>query len=290
VRVVRIRDLEHIKSLAQAECARNTTGPGLFSDHANGAVKYDISGMPIEDVIEMVAGLLGQITLANDLVHDAKQRSAAIQQQAMSSDPNSLNASVLAFHGKNVPSIGIHSYLYRINKYCPTTFEIFLSLLVYFDRMTERINRLVAETEARRQQHLLASARVAVASRLAGDDDIDDIDDDDNDNNTDSTDDYIDAYQDHYEDKGARPPSQGFAANPSLSMATYFVVDNYNIHRLMIAGVTCASKFFSDVFYTNLRYARVRVSVRPFRQSHRFLLYHVNKCIREHTGWRAALP
>ena len=36
-----------------------------------------------------------------------------------------------------------------------------------------------------------------------------------------------------------------------------FVVDSFNIHRLVMAGVTCASKFFSDVFYTNSRYAKV---------------------------------
>ena len=36
-----------------------------------------------------------------------------------------------------------------------------------------------------------------------------------------------------------------------------FVIDSYNIHRLIIAGVTVASKFFSDVFYTNSRYAKV---------------------------------
>jgi hypothetical protein len=35
------------------------------------------------------------------------------------------------------------------------------------------------------------------------------------------------------------------------------VVDSFNIHRLVIAGVTCASKFFSDIFYTNSRYAKV---------------------------------
>jgi hypothetical protein len=29
------------------------------------------------------------------------------------------------------------------------------------------------------------------------------------------------------------------------------------VHRLVIAGVTVASKFFSDVFYTNSRYAKV---------------------------------
>jgi len=40
-------------------------------------------------------------------------------------------------------------------------------------------------------------------------------------------------------------------------LSQFFVVDSYNIHRLVIAGVTCASKFFSDVFYTNSRYAKV---------------------------------
>ncbi|KAG6853279.1 hypothetical protein H0H87_008697 [Tephrocybe sp. NHM501043] len=36
-----------------------------------------------------------------------------------------------------------------------------------------------------------------------------------------------------------------------------FVVDSFNIHHFVIAGVTIASKFFSDVFYTNSRYAKV---------------------------------
>jgi hypothetical protein len=37
-----------------------------------------------------------------------------------------------------------------------------------------------------------------------------------------------------------------------------FAIDSYNVHRLVIAGVTVASKFFSDVFYTNSRYAKVK--------------------------------
>lgn len=40
-----------------------------------------------------------------------------------------------------------------------------------------------------------------------------------------------------------------------------FVIDSFNVHRLVIAGVTVASKFFSDVFYTNSRYAKVRTSI-----------------------------
>ena len=42
-----------------------------------------------------------------------------------------------------------------------------------------------------------------------------------------------------------------------LNLSHFFVVDSFNIHRLVIAGVTCASKFFSDIFYTNSRYAKV---------------------------------
>ncbi|KAG6824247.1 hypothetical protein H0H87_012202 [Tephrocybe sp. NHM501043] len=36
-----------------------------------------------------------------------------------------------------------------------------------------------------------------------------------------------------------------------------FVIESFNIHRLVIAGVTLASKFFSVVFYANSRYAKV---------------------------------
>ncbi|KAG6806724.1 hypothetical protein H0H92_010268, partial [Tricholoma furcatifolium] len=91
-------------------------------------------------------------------------------------------AVTLTFHVWNVPTISLEAYLLRILKYCPTTNEVFLALLVYFDQM----------------------------SKLSGD-----------------------------------------------VVGRSFVIDSYNIHRLVIAGVTIASKFFSDVFYTNSRYAKV---------------------------------
>ncbi|KAG6823343.1 cyclin-like protein interacting with PHO85 [Tephrocybe sp. NHM501043] len=91
-------------------------------------------------------------------------------------------AATLTFHARNVPTISLEAYLLRILKYCPTTNEVFLALLVYFDRM----------------------------SKLSGD-----------------------------------------------AVGRSFVIDSFNIHRLVIAGVTVASKFFSDVFYTNSRYAKV---------------------------------
>lgn len=94
-------------------------------------------------------------------------------------------ASLLSFHARHVPSISIEAYLLRILKYCPTTNEVFLSLLVYFDRMS----------------------KLGTAQGLGGES----VDPTGNGN------------------KGRR----GFA------------IDSYNVHRLVIAGVTVASKFFS---------------------------------------------
>ncbi|KAH9843749.1 cyclin-domain-containing protein [Rhodofomes roseus] len=90
--------------------------------------------------------------------------------------------SSLAFHARNVPTIALEGYLNRIHKYCPASNEVFISLLVYLDRMSKLAKEACEKT---------------------------------------------------------------------------FPIDMYNIHRLIIAGVTVASKFFSDVFYTNSRYAKV---------------------------------
>lgn len=88
-------------------------------------------------------------------------------------------SSILSFHARHVPSISIEAYLLRILKYCPTTNEVFLGLLVYFDRMSR----------------LGTTAGVGGTIAAVG--------------------------------------PRGFS------------IDSYNIHRLIIAGVTVASKFFS---------------------------------------------
>lgn len=254
---------------------------GILNDPPLQQMKYEISGMPIGDVIEMVAALLTKITTTNDLQHDAMQRNAVHQQQAGQSSESSgssqmspLSHSVLAFHGKNVPGITILSYLSRIHKYCPTTYEVFLSLLVYFDRMTERVNDLVTRSEETRRRAASQSSTNNNSSRPASqqqgqdlpmadkgssladsdESDSDLADDDDDDDDDDEMADSSGAPSRSGSTKVTAPPAdQPAAPGP----ATYFVVDSFNIHRLIIAGVTCASKFFSDVFYTNSRYAKV---------------------------------
>ncbi|KAM0562426.1 hypothetical protein ACHAPJ_002116 [Fusarium lateritium] len=260
--VIHIRDLAHIQSLASADLLSGNGGSGILNDPPLQQMKYEISGMPIGDIIEMVAALLTKITTTNDLQHDAMQRNVAHQQQANQSGDtsgssiSSLNHSVLAFHGKNVPAITILSYLSRIHKYCPTTYEVFLSLLVYFDRMTERVNDMVTKSEeSRRQtqpQQPNAAASQDTPMRGEGMDDSDESDsdlaDDDDEEMADST-----RPSQPSSNKGPTTPTE----HAAIAAATYFVVDSFNIHRLIISGVTCASKFFSDVFYTNSRYAKV---------------------------------
>lgn len=218
---LKVRDLAHIQSFASQEyLARPRLGGRIFETGR----QYEISAMPVTDIIEMVAGLLTRITTTNDRQHDEPHRPTTPQDGgAITSQSNC----VLAFHGKNVPSITILSYLSRIHKYCPTTYEVFLSLLVYFDRMTDNFNKRFLETATGRarsdssESH--ASSNMTLVDRpgqSVGDDDSD--------------------------------------------QPQFFVVDSYNIHRLVIAGVTCASKFFSDVFYTNSRYAKVS----PIDQRH----------------------
>jgi hypothetical protein len=254
-----------MQSLADAKMLG---GSSSASTDPNTEIKYEISGMPIADIIEMVAALLTKITTTNDLQHDAMQRNVAHQQQAnQSNDSGShmspLSHSVLAFHGKNVPAITILSYLSRIHKYCPTTYEVFLSLLVYFDRMTERVNDIVMRNEQSRSR--AASQSLPVTSgALRGDttmhDPTHESDESDSDL-ADDDDDEDDEMVDSPTAAGRRNESGKVATIPDdrvpVSPATYFVVDSFNIHRLIISGVTCASKFFSDVFYTNSRYAKV---------------------------------
>ncbi|KAF2134283.1 cyclin-domain-containing protein [Dothidotthia symphoricarpi CBS 119687] len=258
-RRIKVKSLSHIQSFAIDESSPFSQTRSLSRrqrrDPTDVGPQYEISDMPVSDIIEMVAGLLTKITTTNDRQHDHLHRQ--IPPPEGTSGLSQQTSSVLAFHGKNVPSISILSYLSRIHKYCPTTYEVFLSLLVYFDRMTERVNAGPMMSLRQANQQSLERANSTAST------------------NTDST-----AAQQAPSVKvqATTPPpsgSLGRSSQPQVSgvqppsppqqdlepdtynLSHFFVVDSFNIHRLVIAGVTCASKFFSDVFYTNSRYAKV---------------------------------
>ncbi|KAH7391869.1 cyclin-domain-containing protein [Pyrenochaeta sp. MPI-SDFR-AT-0127] len=257
-RRIKVKSLSHIQSFAIDDTSAFSQTRSLSRrqrrDPADVGPQYEISEMPVSDIIEMVAGLLTKITTTNDRQHDHLHRQ--IPPPEGTSGLSQQTTSVLAFHGKNVPSISILSYLSRIHKYCPTTYEVFLSLLVYFDRMTERVNAgpLQGLREATQQSlqrpnstappnsapaqspqapSIVAQAATPPPSGSLG-------------------------RPSEAPVQGSQPPSPPQQElDPDYNLSHFFVVDSFNIHRLVIAGVTCASKFFSDVFYTNSRYAKV---------------------------------
>ncbi|KIM42824.1 hypothetical protein M413DRAFT_444476 [Hebeloma cylindrosporum] len=159
----------------------------------------DIHSYPPTELLKLLADFLTDIATANDRLSP----SDTIPPLPSSQDPpesiinpspiwhtlttgsqNAVSnpASALAFHGTGIPKLSVEAYLLRIHKYCPTTNQVFLSLLVYFDRMSKM-----------------------------------------------------------FEDAAGRP----------------FVINSFNVHRLIIAGYTVASKLSTDLFYKNSRYSKV---------------------------------
>ena len=252
---IKVRDLSHIQSFASEEMLNR---PRIRHRPSDAGTQYEISAMPVADIIEMVAGLLTRITTTNDQQHDYVHRPIPSSEDQANMHPQS--SCVLAFHGKNVPSITILSYLSRIHKYCPTTYEVFLSLLVYFDRMTEMVNKGFLDTSRPpTSQQTLVSPVASPSGRSPTPMNIDSPAFRSGSNNpTPPASGSIDPAD------ATRSPS--VPSSPTMpgqaDLSQFFVVDSYNIHRLVIAGVTCASKFFSDVFYTNSRYAKVRASLK----------------------------
>ncbi|KAK0926717.1 cyclin-like protein interacting with PHO85 [Friedmanniomyces endolithicus] len=273
---IKVRDLQHIQSFASEDMGAFSEIRSRSRSRSRGAEtdgpQYEISEMKVEHIIEMVAGLLTKITTTNDQQHEHLHRQPAHLEQASQMTPQT--NSVLAFHGKNVPSITILSYLSRINKYCPTSYEVFLSLLVYFDRMTERVNAAPMQSlreanqpafEQNRSASDFAEFTESAADQMEGV--ISSAPSATSQTATPPPSGSLETAEQHGtpgtpHSRPQQAESPGFPPKPSemtdpYNLSHFFVVDSFNIHRLVIAGVTCASKFFSDIFYTNSRYAKV---------------------------------
>lgn len=109
---------------------------------------------------------------------------------------------------------------------CPTTNEVFISLLVYFDRMSQ-IADLSSSSAAPPPTAPPSTSSPSSTSTSANPTAV------------------------------AEDQQQHHLQQQQQQQGNTFAVDNFNIHRLIISGITVASKFFSDVFYTNSRYAKV---------------------------------
>ncbi|GAV48042.1 hypothetical protein ZYGR_0I03390 [Zygosaccharomyces rouxii] len=177
----------------------------------------DIAGFPTDKLLEMLTALLDKIVKSNDkLIDTSFYHQQQEEHDGITND--SCLRSVLSFRGKHIPQISLEHYFQRIQKYCPTSNDVFLSLLVYFDRISRKCN------SSSRLHHENTSANDA-GNNNNGHDNV--------------------KQQVHNNQQPIPAPQQ------------QFVMDSHNIHRLIIAGTTVSTKFFSDFFYSNSRYARV---------------------------------
>lgn len=270
-RKIKVRDLQHIQSFATEDMGAFSEIRGRSRSRSRGAEddrpEYEISEMKVEHIIEMVAGLLTKITTTNDQQFESLHSQPARLEQA--SHLTSQTSSVLAFHGKNVPSITILSYLSRINKYCPTSYEVFLSLLVYFDRMAERVNAGPIQELREANQQAYEQNRSSTSSFMGslGSEEMEGVTATTPQGTQTATPPASGSMEKgqqrevpgtpHSKPSQAESPSPDVGGIDAYNLSHFFAVDSFNIHRLVIAGVTCASKFFSDIFYTNSRYAKV---------------------------------
>ncbi|KAL8947673.1 MAG: hypothetical protein Q9222_006069 [Ikaeria aurantiellina] len=233
---IKVRDLNHIQSFASEEVLARSRHGSRHSLRGKQEIgqQYEISAMPVTDIIEMVAGLLTKITTTNDRQHESIHRH--IPPPEGTSGLSQQSSSVLAFHGKNVPSITILSYLSRIHKYCPTTYEVFLSLLVYFDRMTETVNsgslRSLRDNEVLSNPNSPDSTRTGKTDMPAGLSSP--ATTSSSPTSVDSTSDTMKTSPTHRPAPYPPPPTY---EEEAYSLSHFFVVDSFNIHRLVISAV-----------------------------------------------------
>lgn len=177
----------------------------------------NIINLPTNILIKMVTALLEKIIQSNDNLSGLHQ-----SYEPLKSSPNdtpmddyyrSCYNAALSFRGKHVPQINLEQYFHRIQKYCPITNDVYLSLLIYFDRISKKCNNLSRPSHCQ--------------------------------NGTENT---------NHENERSETDKMDKAESNNSQV---FVMDSFNIHRLIITAVTVSTKFSSDFFYSNSRYSKV---------------------------------
>lgn len=262
-------------TLSAVTAATASLSPSREANVRRVPLSFDLSSCAPADTIKLVAVYLERLTVANDGV---------------------TKGDLTRFHARTIPTIDILAYLQRILKYAPCGNEVFLAVLVYFDRISRRANALLdaqaaaaaAAAEAERAGGVgvagpstpskPAAAGGVVATMLVPD-------------SPSSASSSLrppaspsvitaglNQFQPFKQPNPDRQPMEGVDP-PSLhanAMAQQYdpaddveftmskkrkrkvlIINSYNVHRLLITGVMVASKLFSDVFFLNSHYAKV---------------------------------
>ncbi|KAI1318500.1 hypothetical protein EDD11_006382 [Mortierella claussenii] len=203
---------------------------------------YDIVNCSTSQTLLLVSSLINTILAVNDRLACPK---------------------ITLFHSRAIPNISIEAYLSRILQYAPFQNEVLLIILLYFDRIgggckpTQVLTNSIPKSLLRQTSLTPADIKQLMAlksdhrgedegqrrdekvdlSRLNREDDVDEDDD--------------------MTDEEEPIADEIYTSSSESPVGSKLIINSFNIHRLLITSILVASKFSSDVFYPNVRYARV---------------------------------
>ncbi|KAF9935409.1 hypothetical protein FBU30_000007 [Linnemannia zychae] len=198
---------------------------------------YDIVNCPTSQTLLLVSSLINTILAVNDRLACPK---------------------ITLFHSRAIPNISIEAYLSRILQYAPFQNEVLLIILLYFDRIgggckptqvltntipksllrqaslsTEEISQLIAPKSETGDSVRNTDEKTRLGEMITSDADNDIMDEEE------------------------LIADEIYTSSSESPVGSKLIINSYNIHRLLITSILVACKFSSDVFYPNVRYARV---------------------------------
>ncbi|KAG0336522.1 hypothetical protein BG000_006487 [Podila horticola] len=184
---------------------------------------YDIVNCSTSQTLLLVSSLINTILAVNDRLACPK---------------------ITLFHSRAIPNISIEAYLSRILQYAPFQNEVLLIILLYFDRIGGGCKPTQVLTNT------IPKALLRQASMLPETDTKPKVEDEDGTSQEKST-----AESDMEEEEPI--VDEIYTSSSESPVGSKLIINSFNIHRLLITSILVACKFSSDVFYPNVRYARV---------------------------------
>ncbi|KAF9402314.1 hypothetical protein BGX21_010505 [Mortierella sp. AD011] len=199
---------------------------------------YDIVNCSTSQTLLLVSSLINTILAVNDRLACPK---------------------ITLFHSRAIPNISIEAYLSRILQYAPFQNEVLLIILLYFDRIgggckpTQVLTNTIPKSLLRQASLTPEEINQLTAPKSEGTGD---------DRRLDEKADYARLVQDNepdmdYMEEEDPMADEIYTSSSESPVGSKLIINSFNIHRLLITSILVASKFSSDVFYPNVRYARV---------------------------------
>ncbi|KAF9204561.1 hypothetical protein BGZ49_005146 [Haplosporangium sp. Z 27] len=199
---------------------------------------YDIVNCSTSQTLLLVSSLINTILAVNDRLACPK---------------------ITLFHSRAIPNISIEAYLSRILQYAPFQNEVLLIILLYFDRIgggckpTQVLTNTIPKSLLRQASLTPQEINQLTAPKADNSEDIRRLDEKSN---------YAQLGQESELDTDNMDEEEPIAdeiytSSSESPVGSKLIINSFNIHRLLITSILVASKFSSDVFYPNVRYARV---------------------------------